>query len=66
MHNRLPTQDMTAVILQKNGENFVFVFREETRVELMRHVGKMAADNNLPNFGWYDAALVADRVRKAK
>jgi hypothetical protein len=48
--------------LASNEQTFVFVYRDETKTKLLRHLGSMAANPEL-KFSWSDAAEVANRIR---
>lgn len=48
--------------LENDSQTFVFVYRDETRTQLLRHLGSMAADPSV-QFNWSDAAEVAYRIR---
>lgn len=68
--NRLPeskpsTDEYIDVLIFVKGEHkWVFMWKESQRVELLRHMGRMAADKSLP-FSWYDCAIVAKRIRES-
>lgn len=46
----------------REGETYVFSFNDDTRTELLRTLGRMAADPEL-SFSWYDAAILSQKAR---
>lgn len=56
-------QDVYVIILQNGIEFWAFTYRDSTRRQLLRQLGKMAADPKL-KFNWWDCALVSKRVRE--
>jgi hypothetical protein len=48
--------------LDREGHKFVFLFDKSNWKELLRHVGRLAADPEL-TFNWQDAAWVGLQVR---
>lgn len=50
--------------ISRNGETFMFIYRDETRTEMLRQLGRMASDNET-SFDWYDAAIVSERIRNS-
>ncbi|QDT65996.1 hypothetical protein [Calycomorphotria hydatis] len=51
--------------LVKNGEQFVFMYDEESYDALLKQIGRYAADPEL-SFSWYDAAILSQKVRKQR
>jgi hypothetical protein len=51
------------VYARDDGEVFMFFFLLTKRMELLRHLGRMASDYHSP-FTWYDAAVMSQRVRE--
>jgi len=47
----------------KGEERYVFLYTEETRTELLRTLGRFAADKEL-SFTWYDAAVLSHKIRR--
>ena len=58
-----PAQYVYLIILQNGNEHWVFTYRDSTRRQLLRQLGKMAADPEL-KFNWWDCALVSKRVKE--
>lgn len=50
------------VALCKGEERYVFLFDDAHRAEILRMLGKWAANIDL-SFSWYDAATLSQRVR---
>ena len=66
--NRIQTKDhedilVVAVVIGK--ERFIVMFREDTRAEAMRSLGRWASDERL-SFTWYDAAVASRKIREQK
>ena len=55
--------DLNAVVLEKSGEKYVFLFTDENRSECIRTLGRFASNPEL-SFSWYDAALLCQRIRR--
>lgn len=56
--------DSTNVLsLVKEGEGYLFLYDDASVPELLRSFGRMAVDSEL-NFGWLDAAILSQRVRR--
>lgn len=71
MENRLPIADegpkVTELLyLRKGEEHFMIAFDPEQSDAVLMELGKMAADKELPEFMWYDAAVLSQRVRRLK
>lgn len=58
-------QGMNVLALVKDGERFIFLYDDESTPELLRTLGKYAADKDL-SFSWYDAAVLSQKVRRLK
>lgn len=50
------------IVLVKDGERYLFLFDEASQKTVLRVFGKFASDPQL-NFSWYDAAVLARKVR---
>lgn len=59
-----PDADVQVVVIVKHKERFVFVFTDRTRDQVLQTLGRFAENPDL-NFTWYDAAIVANKIRKA-
>lgn len=58
-------QAMNVLALVKDSERYIFLYDDESTPELLRTLGKFAADKEL-NFTWYDAAVLSQKVRRLK
>jgi hypothetical protein len=47
----------------KGEEKYVFLYNEESRIEMLRTLGRYAADPEL-SFSWYDAAIMSKKIRE--
>ena len=56
---------MNVLALVKDSERYVFLYDDESTPELLRTLGKFAADKEL-SFSWYDAAVLSQKVRKLR
>jgi hypothetical protein len=57
-----PAEDIHIQALVKGEERYIFVFKDSTRADMLRTLGKFASDPDL-SFSWYDAACLSNRVR---
>lgn len=57
------SQDINVLALVKGEEHYIFLYNDENRVEMLRTLGRYAADPQL-NFSWYDAAVMSKKVRE--
>ncbi|MFO0942431.1 MAG: hypothetical protein U0930_16965 [Pirellulales bacterium] len=57
------SQDINVLALVKGEERYIFLYNDENRVEMLRTLGRYAADPQL-NFSWYDAAVMSKKVRE--
>jgi hypothetical protein len=55
--------EVNVVALVRGEEQYVFVFDEARRTELLRMLGRYAADPAL-SFTWYDAAILSQKIRE--
>lgn len=56
-------QDINVLALVKGEERYIFLYNDENRVEMLRTLGRYAADPQL-SFSWYDAAVMSKKVRE--
>jgi hypothetical protein len=47
------------------GELYLWIWYPHQRTEVLRSIGRMAADPEL-RFGWHDAAVLSMRVRRVR
>lgn len=57
------SQDINVLAMIKGEERYVFLYNDENRVEMLRTLGRYAADPQL-SFTWYDAAVMSKKVRE--
>ena len=50
-------------LIKANNERYVFIYTEEGRSDVLRTLGRFAANEEL-SFTWYDAALVSNLLRQ--
>ncbi len=55
--------EVNVVALTRGEERYVFLFDESTRTDLLRMLGRYAADPQL-SFTWYDAAFLSQKIRE--
>jgi len=60
----MAARDINVIALVKGGERYVFLFDDDSRAEALRTLGRHAANPEL-SFSWYDAAVLAQKVRQA-
>ena len=53
---------VNVLALMKNGERYVFLYDDESSSTLLQTLGRYAGSDEL-SFSWYDAAILAQRVR---
>jgi len=66
MTNRLGSGDVNVLVLVKTAtprEQYVWLFTDENRAEVLRSLGRTASDPSL-SFTWYDAALMSQDIRR--
>lgn len=65
-HHRIQDTEMddgrTVIALVKGEERYVFIFDDGNLAEALRTFGRFACNPEL-SFSWYDAAVLAKRVR---
>lgn len=59
----MASRDINVIALVKGGERFVFLYDDDSREETLRTLGRYAANPEL-NFSWYDASVLAQKVRR--
>lgn len=57
--------NVLALVKEETNEKYVFLYDDESALQLLRQLGKSAADPEL-SFTWYDAAILAKRVGRLK
>ena len=62
---RAVTKDINVLALVKGAERYIFLFDDDNRAEALRTLGRYASNPDL-SFTWYDAAVMAQRVRRLR
>jgi len=57
------TTEINVLALVKGNERYVFLFDDDNRVEMLRQLGRFAANPEL-SFTWYDAAVMSQKIRE--
>lgn len=57
------SREVNVVALVRGEEHYIFMFDETNRTEMLRTLGRYAADPQL-SFTWYDAAVLSQRIRE--
>ncbi len=55
-------EDINILAMMKGEERYIFLYNEANRTEMLRTMGRYAADPQL-SFSWFDAALLSKKVR---
>lgn len=63
MEAGMNSQDINVLAMIKGEERYVFLYNDDNRVEMLRTLGRYAADPQL-SFSWYDAAVMSKKVRE--
>lgn len=56
------SEEVSVVALARGNEQYIFIFDDRHRTELLRTLGRFAANPEL-SFSWYDAAIMSQKVR---
>ena len=54
--------DINVLAFIKGEERYLFLYKDETRSETLKTLGRFASNPEL-SFSWYDAAVLSQRVR---
>ncbi len=57
-------KEVNVLALVKGSEQYVFFFDDSNRTEMLRTLGRYAANPEL-SFTWYDAAVLSEKIRQA-
>jgi hypothetical protein len=60
----MASRDINVIALVKGGERYVFLYDDDSRAEALRTLARHAANPEL-SFSWYDAAVLAQKVRQS-
>lgn len=55
--------EINVLALIKGEERYIFLFNDNNRTEMLRTLGRFAANPQL-SFSWYDAAVMSKKVRE--
>ena len=56
-------KDIKVIALIKGLEQYVFIYSESNRSEILRLLGRYASNPEL-SFTWYDAAVLSQKIRQ--
>lgn len=56
-------RDISILALEAHSEGYAFLYDDESRAELKQLLGRFASSHDL-SFTWYDAAVLAQKVRQ--
>jgi len=59
----MKNEEINVLAMIKGEEQYVFLYNDANRIELLRTLGRYAADPQL-SFTWYDAAVMSKKVRE--
>lgn len=57
--------DINAIAIVKGEERYLFLFNDAHEAEVLRTAGRFASNPDL-SFGWYDAAMLSQKIRSIK
>ncbi|MFM7205527.1 MAG: hypothetical protein ACKO4T_02500 [Planctomycetaceae bacterium] len=60
----MASRDINVIALVKGGERYVFLYDDDSREQAIEALQRHAANPDL-SFSWYDAAVLAQKVRQA-
>jgi hypothetical protein len=56
---------LNLLALVKGPERYVFLYDDASRAEVLHAIGRFASNTDL-SLTWYDAAILSERVRRAR
>ena len=56
-------RDIKVIALMKGHEQYVFIYSDRNRAEVLRLLGRYASNPEL-SFTWYDAAVLSQKIRQ--
>ena len=59
----MAARDINVIALVKGGERYVFLYDDDSRADALETLARHAANPEL-SFSWYDAAVLAQKVRR--
>lgn len=57
------SEDVNIISIKKDNEQYIFLYNDDNRTEMLRILGRYASDVEL-SFSWYDAALIGQKIRE--
>lgn len=57
------SREINVIALIKGEERYIFLYDDDNRLEMLRTLGRYAANPEL-SFSWYDAAVLSQKVRQ--
>jgi hypothetical protein len=58
----MQNQDINVLAMIKGEERYIFLYNDANRTEVLRTLGRFAADPQL-SFNWHDAGMLSRKVR---
>ncbi len=58
-------ETINVLAIQKQGHTHLFLYRDGLESDMLRALGRAAADPET-NFSWYDAAVLGQKVRASQ
>jgi len=59
----MAARDINVIALVKGEERYVFLYDDDSREQALHAIGRHAANPEL-SFSWYDAAVLAQKIRQ--
>jgi hypothetical protein len=56
------SDDINVLALVKGNERYIFLYEDSQQSEALRTLGRFASNSEL-SFSWYDAAVLAKKIR---
>jgi hypothetical protein len=53
---------INVLAIVKGQERYIYLYHDDQRADLLRHLGKQATNQDL-SLTWYDAAVLAQKIR---
>lgn len=65
MQSKSSEGEINVLAIQKQGHTHMFLYRDGLASDVLRALGRAAADPET-NFSWYDAAVLGQKVRASQ
>ena len=62
---RFEENETNGLLYEKHGHRFIYIYQDGDKAEVLRAIGRQAADPEL-SFSWYDAAVLSQKIRKTE